>query len=542
MLTRWLLKSAVLLFIFTTSLLQAEEIPHIQKAPIPQLMVAGKPFIILGGELGNSTASSTEYMKSVWPKLRAMNLNTVLVPVYWDLIEPEQGKFNFTLVDDLLKDARTNHVKVVILWFGSWKNSMSTYTPAWIKRNPQKYELAKNQVGINQEILSPFDPDNLKADVRAYSALLAHLKKVDAEERTVLMMQVENEIGMLPDARDYHPEANRLFNMPAPIELMEYLQRNKQYLEPRLEKIWSAQGYKTTGTWRDIFGDSIATDEIFMAWYFARYTEAVAAAGKNIYALPTYVNAALNRPGVPPGQYPSGGPLPHILDIWKAAAPHIDLFSPDFYNPDFTLWNDQYTRNGAALFIPEIRFEPSNAAKAFYALGHYGAIGFSPFSIESTDKPDQEPIGKAYAILQSLIPEIAKAKSLHKLQGALVDKTQPQMQFSLGSKIFTVKHDYTLGWSPEAKNEIWPEAGVLIIQEDDENFWVSGTGVVITVTDSDVTKHSGIDFIYEGKFKEGKWHRLRNLNGDENHQGRHLRIPTGEIATQELRLFTYPKQ
>lgn len=518
--------------------LQAKDIPHLNGA---SLTVSGQPFIILGGELGNSSASSTQYMKSVWPKLKAMHLNTVLVPVYWDLIEPTPGQFDFSLVDDVLRDARQHHIKVVLLWFGSWKNSMSTYSPSWIKRDAKRFGLAKNQEGTSQAILSPFDDDNLQADMRAYQALLSHIKDIDAEQQTVLMIQVENEIGMLPDARDYHPEANRLFAQAVPQELLSYLQKNTRKLHPKLHALWAAKGYKTNGNWTDIFGKSLATDEVFIAWHFARYTQQVAAAGKSIYPIPAYVNAALNRPGVLPGKYPSGGPLPHVLDIWKAAAPDIDLFAPDFYNPDFTYWNDEYTRLGETLFIPEIRFDANNAAKVFYAFGHYGAIGFSPFSIESTDHPEQEALGRAYAILQPLVPAISNAKEQGQLLGALLDKAHQEVKLTLGDYIFTVKHDYTLGWSADAKNDTWPESGVLIIQKDREHFWVSGTGVVVTMSHLNPTLAIGIDSIYEGHFEHTQWVRLRNLNGDENHQGRHLRIPTGEIATQELSIYPYEK-
>jgi len=59
-----------------------------------------------------------------------------------------------------------------------------------------------------------------------------------------------------------------------------------------------------------------------MAWHYARYADALAVAGKAAYSPPMYVNAALNRMGKAPGEYPSGGPLPHLLDVWKAGAPY----------------------------------------------------------------------------------------------------------------------------------------------------------------------------------------------------------------------------
>lgn len=539
---------ALFLIFFTSGMLFLQSgncwadaaIPQLKKQAFnTQLIVDDKPFIILGGELGNSSASDKAYIDKLWPTLNALNLNTVLVPIYWDLIEPKENQFDFALVDHVLERARTNNMKLVFLWFGSWKNSMSCYTPAWVKRNQERFPLAQSQTGVSQQILSPFSKDNLQADVNAYSALMRHIKSVDSKARTVIMVQVENEIGMLPSARDYHPTANNAFQQAVPETLISYLQQHKDLLVPEIKQRWQANGFKTQGNWETIFGKSLATDEIFIAWYFARYAQTVAAAGKAIYPLPTYVNAALNRPGAAPGEYPSGGPLPHVLDIWKAAAPDIDLLSPDFYNPNFTQWNDLYTRQGEGLFIPEIRFDANNAAKAFYALGHYGALGFSPFSIESTDKPLAEPIAKAYKILQPLIPLITTAKSQKQLAGALVDKKNPEQRIQLGNIIFTVKHDYTLGWSDKAKDELWPESGALIIQTSAEEFYVAGTGVVVTMRSAQEKILLGIDSIFEGTFVNGEWQQGRSLNGDEDHQGRHLRIPVDDFSTQKLRVYTY---
>lgn len=543
------MKSIAALLIFFASgalCLQSETscadtaIPQLKKQQYAsQLIVDDKPFIILGGELGNSSASNKDYLDNLWPKLSTLNLNTVLVPVYWDLLEPSENKFDFALVDHAIENARAHKMKLVFLWFGSWKNSMSCYTPAWIKRDQQRFALVQDQKGISQQILTPFSKNNLQADIKAYSALLNHIKAIDSKDRTVIMLQVENEIGMLPNARDYNPAANSALQQDVPDALIKYLQEHKDTLVPEIKQRWQANGFKTQGNWETVFGKSVATDEMFIAWYFARYAQQVAAAGKAIYPLPTYVNAALNRPGAAPGEYPSGGPLPHVLDIWKAAAPAIDLLSPDFYNPNFTQWNDLYTRQGEGLFIPEIRFEASNAAKVFYALGHYGALGLSPFSIESTNKPAEEPIAKAYKILQPLVPLIATAKSQHALAGALVDKKNPEQHIQLGDIIFTVKHDYTLGWSEKAKDEIWPESGVLIIQADAEEFYVAGTGVVVTMSTVKEKTLVGIESIFEGSFINGEWQAGRSLNGDEDHQGRHLRIPVDDVSTQKLRLYTY---
>lgn len=207
-----------------------------------------------------------------------------------------------------------------------------------------------------------------------------------------------------------------------------------------------------------------------MAWYFGIYVEQIAKAGKQVYNIPMYVNAALNRPGKKPGEYPSAGPLPHVMDIWKAAAPSIDFLSPDFYNPDFKYWNDLYTRTSNPLFIPEHRFEPGIDAKAFYAIGHYHAIGFSPFSIESTTKPEEEPIGKAYSIIRQLSGEISKADQKN-IEGVLLSKEEDSVKINLGNYILTITHSYNLPWAPKTTD--WPLTGGIIVALPTMNFMLA---------------------------------------------------------------------
>ena len=462
--------------------LYSQSFPHLQKkGSTKELIVEGKPFLVLGGELGNSTASSLDYLRPFLAKFKAMNLNTILVPAYWDLIEPQEGKFNFDLLDSIINTSRKNNLKVILLWFGSWKNSMSCYAPAWIKTKESHFPRAQNCNGKGLEILSAFSKNNLDADKKAFSELMKHIKETD-KSQTVIMVQVENEIGMLTEAREYTADANKAFNNDVPKELLNYLEANKDSIVPELREHWAKTNFTTNGNWENAFGKSLATDELFQAWYYAKYTNAVAAAGKKIYPLPMYVNAALNYRNVQPGQYPSAGPLPHLMDIWQAGAPAIDILSPDFYNPYFKHYCDLYTRRNNTLFIPEIRFEPSDAAKVFYAIGHYQALGFSPFSIESTEHPEEEPISNAYSILSQLSPEILKYRGTGKMDGVLLDTSNKKQEIILGNYKLTVSHDYTLGWSTEAKNPDWPMTGAIIIQTDENDFIIAGTGVVVKFT------------------------------------------------------------
>jgi len=511
-----------------------------------QLLVDDQPYLIFGGELGNSSASSDEYMRPIWPKLKAMNLNTVIAPVYWELIEPAEGKFDFSLLDSLGKNARLNKMKLVLLWFGSWKNSMSCYAPGWVKTNTKRFPRSVDKNGVKQEIITPFNKNNLGADKSAFVKLMQHIKETDNKQNTVIMIQVENEIGMLPSARSYDEDANKAFEQPVPEKLINYLENHKANLADEVKSLWGKNGYKTSGNWEDVFGKSLSTDEIFMAWHYARYANEIAAAGKAIYNLPMYVNAALNHPGWKPGIYPSGGPIPHLIDIWKAGAPDIDLLAPDIYFPDFQHWADQYDRHDLhdqdaanPLFIPEIRFEKGDDAKAFFAFGNYNCLSFSPFSIESTDHPETEAIGKAYTILRQISNLITTYQPKGNVAGFLVSKDSSTRIDTMGNYRLTVKHDYTLGWSPGAGNSSWPLSGCVVIEVSPDEFYVAGTGVVITFQSITPGKRASFFRIDEGKFENQKWISGRRMNGDQDHQGRHVRIPVDQFGIQRVKLYQY---
>jgi len=529
---------SVLLLIFSQNGFSQANIPHLEKVGSRmQLQVNGKPFIVLGGELGNSSFTSVEYMKPYWERLRSMNLNTILAPVYWEIIEPKEGEFDFELLDKLIEETRNNDMKLVILWFGSWKNSMSSHVPSWVKKDQNKYPRAKDERGVSQEILSPFGENNLKADLNAFKALLKHIKSIDEKYQTVIMVQPENEIGMLPSARDYHPLANKLFQEQVPQELMGYLQKHKEDLNPEFLSVWRKSNYRSQGTWEEIFGSGYHTDELFMAWYFAKFTEVITKAGKEIYPLPMFVNAALIRAGKIPGEYPSAGPLPHLLDIWRAGAPSIDMFCPDFYTPDFEHWNDLYTRQGNPLFIPEHRFDETAGVKALFAIGHYEAIGFSPFSIESKESPD---LGKAYGMLAQLKDLISSRHGKNAIDGVLLDRDKILSTVVLGDYEFSFKNSFTLGWEAGASKEVWDSGGAIIIQTDDHEFYIAGSGVVVTFKNwKKRDQIVGILKNEEGVFKNGKWHVIRHLNGDQTHQGRHIRMSHGDYTIQRLELYEY---
>jgi hypothetical protein len=515
-------------------------IPHLKKqGTATQLIVDGKPFLMIGGEIGNSNASDMSSMKWIWPRLKTIGMNVVLVPIYWELIEPAEGNFNFSLVDSLIKDARRNTLRLVFLWFGSWKNSMSCYAPLWIKTDQQRFPRSLNKEGKGMEILTPFSVENRNADACVFRALMKHIREVDQRKHTVIMIQVENEIGMIPNARDYRPASNTEFSKPVPEDLINYLIKNKKLLIPEFYKMWEKTEFKTAGTWKEVFGDGLGTDEIFMAWHYAKYVNDVCEKGKAEYPLPMYVNAALVRPGYEPGKYPSAGPLPHLMNIWRAGAPSIDFFSPDIYFSNFSEWCQNYNRIGNPLFIPEAGLDVNTAANAFYAFGEHDAMGFSPFSIENLNDQESSKFSKTYDVIHQLTPLILESQGKDLMRGVLLDEEHKTTTVDLGDYKFHVAHDFTFEWSKKSAGP-WPRTGGIIISVSRDEFYIAGSGIIVTFeSNSPGDSLVGIGRIDEGKFINGAWTAGRRLNGDQSHQGRHLRIPNDDVSIQKIKLYRY---
>ncbi len=504
-------------------------LPHLRKTgSTTQLIVDDKPFLVLGGELHNSSASSLAYLDPIWERLVALHLNTVLPVVAWEQSEPEEGIFDFTLVDGLLDGARRHGLRLVLLWFGTWKNGMSSYAPGWVKRDYRRFPRVVVESGEPIEILSTLGTETLTADARAFAALMAHLREVDGEEQTVLMVQVQNEVGVLGDSRDRSPAANAAFAGPVPAELIEQLQAHKAELGTGLLDLWEAQGCPIHGSWEKLFGNSAQTDELFMAWNYARYVDAVAAAGKAEYPLPLFANAWLSSlgdapggwasGGQKPGEWPSGGPLPHTMDIWLAAAPHIDFLAPDIYQPQFAAWCRQYTRRGNPLFIPEMRRTEEGARQLFYALGEHDAIGVSPFGIDSAPPTPDNPLTRSFAVLGQMAPAILDAQGKDSMIGFLLDPETPQIIRKLGNYELEISLDEGFGQDAKRGN------GLIIATGPDE-FLGAGFGFRVRFRGLPPGPSlAGIIAVEEGEFQSGEWVSGRRLNGDETGRGHYWRF------------------
>ncbi|MDD4032063.1 MAG: DUF5597 domain-containing protein [Bacteroidales bacterium] len=547
-----------------------------KKGNATQFYVENQPVLLLAGELGNSSSSSKEYLSDVWPGLKALNYNTILAAVTWELIEPEEGVFDFTSVDHLIESARQYNLKLVLLWFASWKNAGSVYIPLWVKTDYKRFPRAEDPGGNPVEILSAVSEENRKADAKAFRALMKHIKEVDGQEHTVLMMQIENEAGILNTPRDYSPEANALFNGPIPKELSVYLQKNKNNLTPELTKVWKENGNKTAGTWEEVFGKSriggwnhtgeydwhdmyYYTEELFMGYYYARYIGYVAAEGKKEYTIPMYTNAWLKGPDYPwTGMHPGGGPLPSVMDMYHCAGPAIDILSPDIYVPHFTEIVEWYDKLGNPLFIPETRGGDLGVSRLLWCLGEHNLMGFSPFGIDRSAKGAAvntvDPLAQAYKLIAGMQYLILANQGTGSMRGFFVDPEHASQSFVLGEYIITA--DLV---KPRTYASMGAPAPTTVRQVQESE---SGGGLIILMPDGEYVvlarnvnvrfapavpgelPYVGVAKVYEGVFDEGQWIPGRLLNGDQTHAsiftGTGLKMNT--LGIQRIYLYRYGKR
>jgi len=538
----WMRRTPVLLSLIFVSAIgaQTDNLPHFRAAHgVEQFLVHGRPFLIRGGELGNSSAGTETQADTILPALARLHLNTVLMPVAWGQVEPKEGAFDFRIPDHWIDTARQQHLHLVLLWFGSWKNAFSECAPEWVKEDTRRFPRAQSVHGAPLEILSTFGAETLGADSRAFQALMAHLREKDHEQQTVLMVQVENEIGYLGPGRDRSPEANRQFSAAVPEDLMRGLAARRAEFSPEL----AAHFNPRRRTWREVFGE--AANEVFMAWRYATYVNAVAEAGKKEYPLPIYVNAQLPSLMERPGEYPSGGPHPYYLAVYRTMAPAIDFYAPDIYWPEFEYWVRRYELPGNPIFIPEARMDAA-PWNALYAYGAATAIGFCPFSVDSLHPPassdDTEPaIMQLYGAISGLEDMLIAAQRDGRTRGLVLDANSPRGSQSVALGGYVFQASLSRSWfTGELQTK---EGGMLLLESSPDEFFVIGCGLIVKVSRDPDTDDwiAGIASIEQVSRDGAGWAVTARLNGDQSNQGRQLTLDPREIRTYRVRLYSTPQ-
>ena len=465
-----------------------------------QLIVNGKPFIMLAGELHNSSASTVDYLNSLWAPLKSLNLNTVLAPIAWEQFEPQEGTFDYTLIDNLIQGARQSGMKLGILWFGSWKNGESSYAPTWVKEDTKRFFRVKTAKGKDIETLSPFCENTMKADAKAFKVLVEYIKKADEATGTVIALQPENEVGIFQDM-DYSKASLKAYEQEVPQALIQYMKKNRKQLRKELLSVWEENGTKTFGSWKTVFGDNAWSKSFYTTWQYATYINQVAASAKEVYPLPVFANCWLVQKSEDmPGVYPNGGPVSRVMDIWKAAAPYVDVLAPDIYLSDFKNIVADYHRIDNPLLIPESVMKP---AHAFWAFGEHDALCYSPFGVE--DGVGNYTFAQSYKVLNELMPLITKYQGSDRMIGIMKTPNESERTVTMG--------DYQIRITYDAE-----DAYGLIIQTEKNEFIVSGIHLKVYFTSTDPKKTGYIKQVWEGGYAtNGEWKATRLLNGDETY-------------------------
>jgi len=498
--------------------------PHLERrGAATQLIVDGKPWLILGGEVSNTGSTDMAGMDTVWPQLQRLHLNTALVGTAWAWVEPKEGAFDFKWVDQLIEGARAHDLRLVFLWFGSWKNSLSSFAPGWVKADQRRFPRVRIRSGQSVEILTPLSEAARDGDERAYVAFMRHLAQVDGERHTVLMIQMENEVGVLGDSRDRGAEADAAFAGPVPQELLEALGKAQSALLRTPSAAGAPAGAPAAGGsgWEKAFGPGNTADEAFMAWQYGRYMGHIAAAGKAVYPIPVYTNTWIVQPSDRgPGDYPSGGPEPRVLDIWKAAAPAIDFNAPDIYLPDFDVWTGRFHRPDNPLFIPESRGDSAGVANAFFAIGEHAAIGYSPFGIDEAHRLSTQaaaagaplPLGRGYAVLGQLASRILQRQSDGGITGAWLNSGHPRQDSTIGG--YTIH--FELRRDRRDPSKVAQLGCALALAEGPDAFIVAGTDVQVTFSPAPPADGiAGIADAELGTVTDGTWVASRKMSGDD---------------------------
>jgi uncharacterized protein DUF5597/glycosyl hydrolase family 42 (putative beta-galactosidase) len=502
------MKSFVFILLLAAANLAAGPMPQlVRTGGSASLLVDGKPFIILGAQVNNSSGWPSS-IEALLPGAEAMHLNTLEVPVYWEDVEPEEGHFRFGTFDNIIRLARGRNFHLVMLWFGTWKNGTMDYAPAWVKADTERFPRMMDAGRRPVRVLTPLSDENLSADRRAFAQVMRHLKEVDGDQHTVILVQVENEPGSLFTDRDYSPPANEKFAAPVPAKLVEALGRKP-------------------GTWKQVFGAE--ADESFAAYTVSRYVDAVAEAGKKEYPLPAYVNVWLREQKnfMRPGEaYPSGGGTLNVLDIWKAMTPSLDTIAPDNYLLDYQNYVRVlagYRRKDNPLLVPETG-GPRFASNIFYALGDFDSLGYAPFGLDSVVEDGKVlDVAKAFAddcrLLGPSIPLITRLQGTGKLHSAveeqyLTDRLIPSSKFDVLVQFGNLHPEYGGIFGTQTPGMT---GRALVAELSPDEFIIIGFDAHVQFRPTRGSKEQNAQFlrVEEGTFVDGEWRADRALNGDQ---------------------------
>ncbi|ABS03995.1 DUF5597 domain-containing protein [Kineococcus radiotolerans] len=491
----------------------------------PYLAVDGRPFLVVGAEVHNSSSSTPSAIADSFAAVRALGANTVLAPVAWDLFEPVEGHFDHTLVDAMIKQAQQLGMRLIPLWFGAYKNAVSTYAPGWVKTDSERFPRTQVADGQRIEQLTPFAPAARAADARAFGALMRRIHDVDTAG-TVLAVQVENEMGLLGDSRDRSPLANAAFIADVPPGVIEAVATDTNM---PLHQVWVDAGSRAEGAWSEVFGSGERVDEAFMAAAYAAYTEEVASAGASEHDVPLFVNAWLDHDSVldgpvavaggkRPGQYPSGGPVMPVAAIWEAMAPTVDFLAPDMYIEDAEPVMAAYRARRGRLLIPELRADARGLAQMFSAIGTHQALGVSPFGVDvlRSDEPVGAALSDAYQLLRAAAVLI-RQHAIAPVVGFELNAAQPSLSIDLGGSVLQVDTHSEWGPAPE-----YPGYGLAF--EADGGVYVIGRGFWITLRGETGQE---VSFLQADQYRlQGEQLVLSHrLNGDETSGGTLVPFP-----------------
>ena len=504
------------------------------------LIVDGEPFLILGAQSGNSSAWP-DMLPKVWSAMEVLNVNTLEIPIYWEQFEPQPGQYDYSVINTIITQARERDLRLVLLWFATWKNGSNHYMPQWMKLQPEKYPNITDKNGRPIDSPSPHAEATLEADIKAFSAFMRHLKEFD-KQHTVIMVQVQNEPGSWDTVRDFSPKAQKIFDSPVPEDALDAMN-----ISPTSNQNWA-----------EVFGRD--ADEFFQVWHVASFIGKVAAAGKEIYPIPLSVNGSIRdplNPGWPP-TYQVGGPNDNVFELWKVAAPAVDILAPDIYIGNTEAYLkvlDLYSRPDNPLLVPETIGFGAFTRFFYAALGH-GAIGYAPFGMDDTRirlGQDGAPLSTEerygatalnYWLFKPMAREIARLNFEGKVQTAVqLSAIDPDAE--RGSSFDRVNYitdqslhfddwdtDIAFGtFSRLARSQSQPEAPdgrILIAELDKGQFLLAGYHCRVMFRPTGKNKGQPWQYLIveEGRFTDGEFKADRILNGDQTDWGLNFAEPT----------------